>query len=81
LFSITSANLFLALARAKNRLAEVMENNRSYLNVTRRGWQRTIIELRGWEGHQGSVKTNDSWLQYCKENNLCYDYDFGDVIS
>lgn len=64
-----------------NRFSEVMENHHSHLNATRRKWEKLMSELRGWADYQGSEKTNTDWYEYCRINNLCIDYNFGDVIA
>lgn len=47
----------------------------------RKTWDKIMIELRGWSDYQGSEKTKQSWLDYCKKNQLAWDYNFGDILA
>jgi hypothetical protein len=46
-------------------------------------WNKMMVELRGFGmygvGHD-DLNMKDDWIEYCKENGISEDYDFGDMI-
>tara|TARA_R110000772_G_scaffold9622_4_gene31530 strand:+ start:591 stop:842 length:252 start_codon:yes stop_codon:yes gene_type:complete len=43
-------------------------------------WDEMMIELRGFGiGHDYS-NMKQCWIEYCEENKMCKNYDFGDMI-
>ena len=51
-------------------------------NNYRRRWDKMILKLRGWIDYKGQQDTTKSeWLEYCKENGLVDNYNFGDILS
>jgi ribosomal 30S subunit maturation factor RimM len=50
----------------------------------RRRWNKMVLKLRGFndtEGEESLANTKKEWLEYCKENNLVYNYNFGDTLA
>ena len=43
-------------------------------------WEDMMTKLRGWDVVNNG-KTNPEWMEYCKQNRLAYDYDFGDILA
>jgi hypothetical protein len=46
-------------------------------------WNKMIKRLRGWNDYSfmEERKTKPEWKEYCKENSLNENYDFGDVLA
>jgi len=46
-------------------------------------WNKMIKKLRGWNDYTfvEERKTKPEWKEYCKENGLYENYDFGDVLA
>ena len=46
-------------------------------------WNEMMIELRGFGlygiGHD-YLNMKKGWIEYCQENGICKDYDFGDMV-
>jgi hypothetical protein len=46
-------------------------------------WNKMMKRLRGWNAYtpMGEQKTKPEWKEYCKEQGIVEDYNFGDVLA
>ena len=46
-------------------------------------WNKMVLELRGYNDTEGKGKgsAKAEWIEYCKEQGMVEDYNFGDVIA
>ena len=47
-------------------------------------WNKMVLKLRGWndtEGEESLANTKKEWLDFCKEQDSVWNYNFGDVLA
>jgi hypothetical protein len=65
-------------ARRRNKMESWWETSAS-INY-RKKWEDMMTKLRGWSTVNNG-KTLPEWMEYCNQNGLTYDYDFGDILA